>query len=274
MLADPSGQGGVLETHGGAAPAGFRAGTATRLLAGLACLCSLPAVATPYRFVTLDYPPYEYEENGQVKGMAVEIIREIFRQMGKEVTIEVYPWARSIEMFQDGEADGIFTFFKTPEREAYTRFSREPLITQPISLWVPRHSRIESGLPLARLACYTFGVVHMTSYGSLFDGMVRQAVLRTDESYTTESCINNLLLGRFDIWVNNRYGAVYALRKAGKADEVRELTPPIQEPASYVGFSRKRKLEALRDEFDRNLAQLRRSDRYQKIIKSYLDALK
>lgn len=257
-----------------AAPGGFGAGTVVRLLAGSAGLCGLPAGAAPYRFVTLDYPPYEYAENGQVKGMAVDIVRETFRRMGREVTIEIYPWARSIAMFQDGEADGIFTFFKSPEREAYTRYSREVLITQPISLWVPRQSRIESGTPLARLTGCTFGVVHGTSYGSRFDTLVRQAALRTDESYTLESCINNLLQGRFDIWVNNRYGAVYSLRKAGKRDEVRELTPPIQEPASYVGFSRKRQLDALRDEFDRNLALLRKSGRCQKIIDSYLDALK
>ena len=35
-----------------------------------------------------------------------------------------------------------------------------------------------------------------------------------------------------------------------------------------------RRLDALRDEFDRNLALLRKSGRCQKIIDSYLDALK
>jgi polar amino acid transport system substrate-binding protein len=102
MLAGPVGQGGILEAHVDAAPGGFDAGTLARRLLGFACICSLPAAAAPYRFVTLDYPPYEYEENGQVKGIAADIIRETFKQMGKEVTIEVYPWARSIEMFQDG----------------------------------------------------------------------------------------------------------------------------------------------------------------------------
>ena len=48
------------------------------------------ASAATYRFVTLEYPPYEYTEGGQVKGIAVEIIRETFKQMGHEVKIEVY----------------------------------------------------------------------------------------------------------------------------------------------------------------------------------------
>ena len=258
----------------GAAPVGVASGVRVRLLVGLMALCALPAAAAPFRFVTLEYPPYEYEENGQVKGLAVEIIRETFRQMGKEVTIEVFPWARSIEMFQDGEADGIFTFFRSPDREAYTRFSREVLVTQPITLWVPRNSKVEAAVPLARLASYTFGVIHKTSYGELFDGLARRSVLRTDENYTIEGCINNLLLGRFDIWVNNHYGAVYSLRKAGRLDDVRELLPPIQELPAYVGFSRKRHLDRLRDEFDRNLVQFRKTERYQKLLGSYMDVLK
>jgi polar amino acid transport system substrate-binding protein len=219
-------------------------------------------------------PPYEYLEDGKVKGLAVEIIREVFQMRGKEVSFEVYPWARSIEMFKGGGADGIFSFFKTPERAAYTRFSRQVLITQPITLWVPRASRLESATPLAQFAGRTFGVVHMVSYGTAFDEAVRKGRLRTDESYTAESCINNLLAGRFDIWVSNHYGAVWALRKAGRFDEVRELAPPLQETPAYVGFSRVRDLGRLRDEFDRNLALLKESGKYQKIIDAYMESLR
>lgn len=36
------------------------------------------AFARTYTFVTLEYPPYEYTENHEIKGIAVEIVREAF----------------------------------------------------------------------------------------------------------------------------------------------------------------------------------------------------
>jgi polar amino acid transport system substrate-binding protein len=233
-----------------------------------------PAWAAPYRFVTMDYPPYAYQEDGQVKGPAVDVIREVFRMMGKEVAFEVYPWARSLQMFQDGEVDAIFSLFKTPERESFTQYSRQVLYSQPITLWVPRASRLESPAPLAKLPVLTVGVVHMISYGSAFDEAVRRGALRTEVSYTAESCISNLLAGRYDAWVSNHFGAIYILRKAGRLEEVRELQPPIQEAPAYVGFSRARDLGALRDAFDHALAQLKGSGKYHQIFDGYLESMK
>jgi polar amino acid transport system substrate-binding protein len=240
------------------------------LLAGLA----VPAWAAPYRFVTGEYPPYIYQRDGQLTGAAVDIIREVFRTLGKDVSFEIYPWARSMQMFQAGEVDAIFSYFRTPEREAYTHYSRQALFSQPITLWVPRASRLESPAPLAKLPVLTIGVVHMISYGTTFDEAVRRGALRTEVSYTPESCINNLLAGRYDAWVSNHYGAVYSLRKAGRLEEVRELLPPLQEAPAYVGFSRARDLGALRDAFDRGLAQLKESGKYHQILDSYLESMK
>ncbi len=45
--------------------------------------------------VTLQYPPYEYEEDGEVKGIAVDIITEGFTRLGYEVDITLYPWTRA-----------------------------------------------------------------------------------------------------------------------------------------------------------------------------------
>ena len=51
--------------------------------------------AVALELVTLQYPPYEYLENGEVKGVAVEIVQEVFTRMNKPITITVHPWDRS-----------------------------------------------------------------------------------------------------------------------------------------------------------------------------------
>ena len=152
------------------------------------------ACAATYRFVTLEYPPYEYSENGVIKGAAVEIVKETFKLMGHDVNIEIWPWARSIEMLKNGEADGIFTFFKTPERENFTHFSKEIIIPQKISLWVKKESRIVFNGNLSGLKKFSFGVVRKTSYGDKFDNAVKNGTIKVYENYTIEECINLSLI--------------------------------------------------------------------------------
>lgn len=78
--------------------------------------------------MTLHYPPYIYEESGSLKGVAVEIIQEVFSRMNQPINISVLPWARAIKQIQSNQADGIFTIYKTEDREKFVDFSLEPLL--------------------------------------------------------------------------------------------------------------------------------------------------
>ncbi len=231
----------------------------------------IAALAASYKLVTLEYPPYEYTENGQMKGLAVDVIREAFKLMGHQVTMVAYPWARSQKLFEDGDVDGIFTFFKTPAREAYTLFGKQAVVTQPMALWVRKDSSIEFDGDLSKLKPYMFGVVNQTSYGERFDTAVKDGLLRTDPANSMENCIDKLVAGRFDIWVSNRYGAIHEFKRTGKLAAVKELKPPIQEIPAYVGFSKKRNHTALRDAFDKALITLKQNGTYDKLLKQYAE---
>ncbi|MFZ6642987.1 substrate-binding periplasmic protein [Undibacterium sp. TC4M20W] len=98
------------------------------LLAILLALCCSTSIAATFKLASLHYPPYEYVEQGEVKGIAVDIVKEAFRLMGHQVSINIYPMRRSLEMVKNGEADGIFTVFKTPEREKYIIYSNEAVL--------------------------------------------------------------------------------------------------------------------------------------------------
>jgi len=244
------------------------------LIAAFAFMVSLfssPATAASYRLVTLQYPPYEYVEDGEVKGLAVEIVREVFKLLKHEINIEVYPWARSIEMLKNGEADGIFTFFKTPEREAFTLYSKEVFLMQKMALWTRNDSTISFSGDLAELSKFRIGTVRKTSYGSVFDQAAANGSIKALESYTIEECIKQLLNGRLDFWVSNYHGALYQLKQAGISEQVKMLKPFIEDIPTYIGFSKKKMLAKLRDEFDRAFIELKRSGRYDEILRHYQD---
>jgi polar amino acid transport system substrate-binding protein len=236
-----------------------------------ACALVLPAItwADSFRLVTFEYPPYEYTENGEVKGMAVDIVRAAFKLMNHEVSIEVFPWPRCQMLFERGEVDGIFTFFQTDERQAFTLYSKEVVVTQTIALWARKGSSVEFNGDLTRLQAYNFGVTPRTSYGERFDTAMKYGLLRTEPAYSIESNIRKLVKGRIDIWVSNRDGALHELRRLGLNDRVRELKHPIQVVPAYVGFSRLRNHTALRDAFDQAIIQLKQSGVYDSLVNKY-----
>ena len=123
--------------------------------------------AKTLELVTLQYPPYVFEHNGEIKGIALEIVEEAFRRMQQPVNVKLLPWARALKYIKRGKADAIFTAFKNPERETFMVYSKEVLINQTISLFVRKDSNIIFDGDLKKLSNYRFGVVRKVSYGKI-----------------------------------------------------------------------------------------------------------
>lgn len=239
------------------------------LLAALFCIfTTLPSKAETYQFVTLDFPPLEFRgEGGRADGAIVEVVREIMTDLGHEVNIEVLPWARALRSVRTGEAHAIFTAYKTSEREAFLDYSNEVLIPQVIALYVKKGSGITYGGDLASLKDKTFGVVSTISYGPTFDGLRDQ--LRTVRVNTQEAVFQKLLLGGVDVVPSNLYVAGTEIRQMGIADKVTRLPDPLDKLPSYIAFSKKQKLKALRDRFDEALIRMKESSRYLELMRKH-----
>ena len=225
--------------------------------------------AKSLNLVTFEYPPYEYTYNGEIKGMAVDIVKLIFKEMNQPISIEVLPWARAIKYIKSGERDAIFTAFKNQKREKFADYSAE-LIPQTVSLFVRKNSMIKFESDLTELSSYSIGVVRKVSYGKIFDNAVSNNVLTKIEPVNdgTQN-FRKLLKGRIDIVVSNRYGGLHILKKLGKLDEVVELPKSLQSVPSYIAFSKKRNLLDIRDKFDIILKRLKEDGTFAKMLESY-----
>lgn len=220
--------------------------------------------------VTLQYPPYVYRDDEKVSGVAVDIIQEAFSRMQQPITIHVLPWARAIYQIRNGDSDAIFTIYKTPERELFADFSSEILISQTISLFVQKNSSIVFDGDIKSLSRYSFGAARKISYGNLFDNAVEKRVLSNLALVNTEEQVFKMLIaGRLDIVVSNKFGASDILKQISGQEKVRELIPTLQTVPSYIAFSKKRNLSAIRNKFDLTLKQMKTDGSYHKIIQKY-----
>ncbi|MCK7613772.1 substrate-binding periplasmic protein [Roseibium sediminicola] len=247
----------------------------------LTCLiCWLVAASTgaradTLRFVTLSYPPYEYEEADKVDGIVVRILREAFSRLGHELEIEVLPWKRALLMARQGSVDGIFTVYKTEERLKFLDYSETVVMPQVVSIWALKGSNVPFDGTMESLHDVPLGVVHGVSYGKIADTAIENGTLKQlDYAPNSAHNIKKLLAGRTLAVIMNRYGALYHLRLQNGFDKVEELQPEVSAVPSYVGFSKARNLSGLRDQFDQVLQAMITSGDYQDIVDGYyLDAL-
>lgn len=226
--------------------------------------------AKTIRLVTLEYPPYEYTQDGQLKGLAVDVIRRTFKEMNQPITIEVLPWARAMRYIKEGNRDAIFTAFKNPERERFADFSNQVLMQQSVSLFVRKDSEITFEGDLRELDAYSLGVVRKISYGLKLDNAIKTDTFKqVEEANEGTQNFGLLLKKRVDMVASTKYGGYHILKKLDRESDVKELPISVQSLPSYIAFSKERKLTQLRDEFDKTLARLKQSGEYQKIIDDY-----
>jgi len=75
--------------------------------------------------VTSPWKPYEYEEDGEYKGLAVELLDRVMTDIDVPYTFELLPWTRALKLAELGGADGLYVATYTPEREEFLYFSPE-----------------------------------------------------------------------------------------------------------------------------------------------------
>ncbi len=69
-------------------------------------------------YMTEDYPPENFVQNGELKGYCVDILKAMWKNMGvPEQPIQVLPWARGYEMLQTETNHMLFAMARNPERE-------------------------------------------------------------------------------------------------------------------------------------------------------------
>lgn len=234
----------------------------------------LAASAAPLMLYTINYPPFQYQEGSEVKGMVPEIVKEAFRRSERDVTIAVIPWPRVLRAAKDGEMDGLFTVFKTPEREQYLDYCRESLIDQRIVLFVKKDSPIAIEENPATLPNLRLGLVNQISYGPIFDQQVKAGKYQKIEmSNNFEEAVKKFGAARFDVLVASEYVGIFYLQRQGLLSQVKQLPQIIETVPSYLAFSKARKQKSACKEFDKTLREMKQDGSYQAIIDSHIKHL-
>lgn len=162
--------------------------------------------------VTEQYPPYNYEENGKVKGVSTEVVEEVLREAGIDFSIKVYPWTRALKMAEEQENVLIYSISRTENREnLYTWVGTIAPIRFHIYA-LKNRSDIPTMANLDEARKYRFGTVHKDALDQYFTDKKFPNVYRT---HLNETNVKQLFKGGIDLWPMSEYTANHLLRENG-----------------------------------------------------------
>lgn len=76
------------------------------------------ASASELHIVTESFPPYNYQRDGQAKGLSTEVVRAVLDHAGIKADIKFYPWARAYKTATVSPNTLIYSIARIPERES------------------------------------------------------------------------------------------------------------------------------------------------------------
>lgn len=221
------------------------------------------------RIVSLQYPPFQYLENGEVKGVAYEIVQEVFNRLDYEIKVDILPWTRALTYLREAQADAVFTIYKTKEREDFLDYANEVLINQRIAFYKHKDTNINFDGNFDNLKGNTIGTVFGVNYGTRFDSAVEKLSPSLLNSFDVYNNFQNLLLKRIDLLINNIDGADFVIKIMDAGDIIEMLPPVIETVPSYLAFSKHKDFTDLKNRFEAELVNIKKDGTYNRILRKH-----
>ena len=98
----------------------FKLSLVTLTIAFLSATTAIGESLPKFKIMTEPWIPYQFEENGQIKGISVDLLVLILNRVGSKQNrkdIKMYPWARGYRYAQKKQNTILFSTTKTTERK-------------------------------------------------------------------------------------------------------------------------------------------------------------
>lgn len=190
-----------------------------------------------------NFAPYSYIENGAIKGIDIDIVKEISRRIKLDITIKQVPWKRLLFDTEQGSISGSFSLFKTPEREQYALFATaKPVHYSTYSIFVLKGKTFGftkiSDLYGKRLALPTAFAI-----SDEFDHALQQKKFQAIELDDIDRLILMAKMRRIDGFIANPAVMSFELKKRNQLGKFEVLDKPVKKKrGAFLVISKKGKI--------------------------------
>ncbi|WP_299795289.1 ABC transporter substrate-binding protein [uncultured Shewanella sp.] len=189
-------------------------------------------------YLTESYPPYNYQEGGELKGIAVDLLRAALAKLGEGLPseqIQLLPWPRAYKMATAAPNRVLFSTTRTQLREDSFQWVG-PIIETRVVLLALSGSEIDIQ-STDELESYSIGAIKddigeqlLLSFGVSPDGIKR--------ANSARSLLKMLEKGRIQLWAYEENVASWNIHNAGLDKSLFESVFTLQESELYYAFSK------------------------------------
>ncbi|CAN7410872.1 substrate-binding periplasmic protein [Pararhizobium sp. LjRoot238] len=179
----------------------------------LAFLLSGTVQAETLKLLTEEYPPYNFSENGAVKGASVEQAELMMKALDTEYSLTVLPWARALSLTENQTWTCLFTTGHDDERDKRFKWV-EPLLVDHMVMV----RKAGSGVNPANIEEAKRFTVGSQREDFSADYLKKNNFPKIDLAADMETTEKKLLSGRIDLMMTSEK-TFEAMRNQGKALE-------------------------------------------------------
>lgn len=223
-----------------------------------------------YKFMTEDYPPFNYGQADDLKGISIELWDLILKKLNSKKTIkevEVLPWARSYNNLQSEDNTLLFVMTRTTERENLFKWVG-PVAPTKIVIVAPKSKNIKIS-SFADLFKYKIGVVR----DDVAELLLLSNNVPKSNIYPAVKLVDNikkLLAGRVDAISYEESVLKWTLKQEGEKVSDYETIFPLKEGEVFFAFN-KNTPDDLIDKVQEAFDQVKQSVEYKKIMDKYFN---
>ncbi|MCP4350787.1 MAG: transporter substrate-binding domain-containing protein [Desulfobacterales bacterium] len=191
------------------------------------------AIAKEITLGYVNFPPYEFSENGQPAGILVDIVKSAFKEAGIPLKLEFLPFKRAYKDTLEGRIDGLFNFYKNEERMPLFDYTR-PVIKNSLVFFVRKDSKVKFD-KLEDLKGLRIGAMIGYTYGLEFD---KTTLFEIDRVSSHETNFKKLVYGRIHAYPCDKLVGIYVARKEKLMSECMILPKPLKVMDGHIGFKK------------------------------------
>lgn len=241
-------------------------------LAGMNLLLMSAAHADSCDVVTINgsdvWQPVSYRDGGQLAGIAPDILRRAFAEIGVAVEVAApQPWKRLLGSAAIGTTDIVAGAYVNAERARKYHYS-DALFADEVRIFVKKgrefHYQTLDDL-IGKSGAMPLGA----SYGEAFDRYADEH-LQLYEPGSYPAMFQMLITGRIDYVVLAHLDGVAELRSTDLNSNISILPNPVAVNEVYALFSKASPCSGLLERFNQQLHALKESGAMQQIVDGYL----
>ena len=211
-----------------------------------------------------NFPPFSYIQEGQPKGLFVDVVTAVFDDMDRAYETKSYPFKRAL-LSADKGLGFVVGILKNKDRQKYFDFS-SPFYIENSMVFInkdhafPFHS-------VSDLKGKKVGVKLGWSYGEAFD-QAREEQLFTSIIGEERQLYMLLKTGRLDAVIGNELSAPNLIKKMKLQTTIEALPTPLLTIGLRIATKKGTKAELI-EKFNFHMQRIKASGVYEKIINKY-----